>query len=372
VTRQTLSAQAYGANPTSWQQRTSRAGFALGELLIAMTLGALVIGTAFALLRPLHLALRTQPEAADTHQRLRVGLAAIADDLRQAGAGSRASPDSWFRAVPAVLPVRLGTNGQDPPLSAFTDRVTILRVASEGAVTSLSSAPSTGGLLINQDPGCPVASASCGFTADDRALLFDLTGAFHPFAVAGAGPLWIDAGGIPFAASFAPATGAGVAEIQQSTYYLDRSARQLRRYDGHRSDLPVLDDVADFEVRLFGTATPPAEPASRPGIGGCLADAAGGLRLGALTPTDGDLVDLTAALLTDGPICGQGPLLYDADLLRVIAVRVRLRVEATSDRLRRRAGGPFERAGTASEGGGDVHDFELTVEVAPRNLPAGR
>lgn len=93
--------------------------------------------------------------------------------------------------------------------------------------------------------------------------------------------------------------------------------QQLMRYDGAETDLPVVDRVAAFELTYFDERDAPLDPA-------VLLD-------GPWRPSDPDV----------------GP--FDADLLRVRRVRVRLRVNA----------------------GRDVGDLDLQVDVALRNAADG-
>ena len=46
------------------------------------------------------------------------------------------------------------------------------------------------------------------------------------------------------------------------------------------------------------------------------------------------LHQLTAAQMTDGPVCGAGSDAFDGDLLRIRLVRVTLRLEAAADDVR--------------------------------------
>ena len=64
-------------------------------------------------------------------------------------------------------------------------------------------------------------------------------------------------------------------------------------------------------------------------------------------------------------------LRYDADLLRVRRVRVKLRVQAPPE-LRGPAGTLFRYGGTSSAGQHFVPDQEISFDVTPRNLNLGR
>jgi len=105
------------------------------------------------------------------------------------------------------------------------------------------------------------------------------------------------------------------------TYYLrtDRATGvlQLMRYDGLHTDLPVVDRVVGFELMYFDEGDTPLDPAV--------------LQDGPWRPSDPDVG------------------MFDADLLRIRRVRVRLRLEAARE----------------------VPDHELQVDVALRNASEG-
>jgi hypothetical protein len=84
----------------------------------------------------------------------------------------------------------------------------------------------------------------------------------------------------------------------------------------------------------------------------------------------GALVRLSPEMLQDGPWCpgttaGSN---YDADLLRVRRVDVRLRVEVASAQLRGPAGRLFARPGQDARAAAWVPDGELRLSMTPRNL----
>jgi hypothetical protein len=108
----------------------------------------------------------------------------------------------------------------------------------------------------------------------------------------------------------------------------------------------------------------------------CVFTVAGGQhtsRLPDLAPGSTNLVPLTPEMLTDGPWC-PGPAVqgrFDADLLRIRQVRVRLRVQV-SPKMLRGSGALFSKYGNAKGGEMWIPDQELRFEVAPRNMNLGR
>jgi hypothetical protein len=86
-----------------------------------------------------------------------------------------------------------------------------------------------------------------------------------------------------------------------------------------------------------------------------------------LPSNGGSLASLPAALLGDGPWCGEGTNQFDADLLRVRQVRVTLRVQAANAAFRA-TGGAYAVPGTARSALKALPDLIVTFDVSPRNL----
>jgi hypothetical protein len=85
-------------------------------------------------------------------------------------------------------------------------------------------------------------------------------------------------------------------------------------------------------------------------------------------------VELTQAMLTDGPWCPDemSGNRYDADLLRIRRVQVTLRVQSALESLRGPTSGLFLRGGTATDSKKMVPDQEIKFSVTPRNMTLGR
>jgi hypothetical protein len=163
--------------------------------------------------------------------------------------------------------------------------------------------------------------------------------------------------------------GASVTQIVSNTYYLNRQTNQLMRYNGNDNDVPLVDNVVDLKFEYFGDPNPPVAPKPPAGEANCLYDAAGNLNgLATLTPDDGSLAPLPAAILTDGPMCGGGTNQFDADLLRVRKVRVTMRVQVANPALRGLDTALFKNPGTSRGGERYVPDYNISFEVSPRNL----
>ena len=98
------------------------------ELLVATSLMLIVMSSVFQTLHPVHGAFRTEPEAADLQQRLRVAADALYSDLLEAGnglnQGSRAGPLTDFLAP--ILPLRQGRRNADAAGTYKTSTITML------------------------------------------------------------------------------------------------------------------------------------------------------------------------------------------------------------------------------------------------------
>jgi len=112
------------------------------------------------------------------------------------------------------------------------------------------------------------------------------------------------------------------------TYYLKTDSFELMQYDGGLSDLPMIEHVAGLTFDYFGAAS----------------------------AQDRTLVRFEPAVLTDGPWSEDAShRRVDADLRRIRAVRVSVRLESTVPSLRR-----------------FVPDEEIVLHVALRNLAPGQ
>lgn len=161
-----------------------------------------------------------------------------------------------------------------------------------------------------------------------------------------------------------PAT---IAVVRVTTLAFDTARRQLRRTEDAASSQPLTDDVVGMTVRYYGNAAPPRWPA-RPGQDTCAVAADGTPRLGLLGPVPGPPVELALADLIDGPWCGAGQWRFDADLLRVTAVRIALRLQAMSTQVRGAAVEWFAIPGRATHPRQEVRDEQLDVFALAPNL----
>lgn len=360
--------------------RRPDAGFTVIELLISTGIMLVVTGAIFSLMTPAQGSAQGQPEVADMQQRMRVGTETLFKELMMAGAGPYQgdTTGSLVGFFAPILPRRLGRTGADPTQGAEsvrTDAITLIYIPNSYSQTTISNTmPMVAEeVKVFDQSNCPRGRPLCGFEAGMGIIIFDTSGNFDTFTIT---EVQDEAGHLQHRQQnlnhlYTP--GALITQIQSHTYYLDRATNKLMRYDGANEDIALVDDVVDLLFEYFGDPNPPLLPQPPPGQANCLYDAAQNyIGPAALTATDGSLVALTPAMLSDGPYCGSGPNEFDADLLRVRKVRVTLRVQAASRALRGSDTSLFMNPGSAQGGERFMPDYRLSFEVAPRNLNLAR
>jgi hypothetical protein len=356
------------------------AGVTLSELLVALTIALVVSAGVVKLADDARTFFLVQPEVMDVTQRARVGVDLLIAELTSAGAGASVGADAGplIRWMPPVIPSRAqGTGASDPAGLVFADRLTIVTAAESMPLVAVRGAMSgpAAPVPISGQAGCPVGDAVCGFRDGQRIAVFDRTAAFDfatlrsPVAVSvpPPGSAWLFHDSSALTKAFREDDDARVVQVRAVTYYHDAARNQLRRATGPRADAPVLDDVVGLSFRYFGDRAPPSSPRPSAGSANCLFDARGVPLLSALPANDGDQVELTQALLTDGPWCAA----FDADLYRLRRVRVTLRVQANAAWARGRDPTLFQRPGTGTTSRLLVPDHVITFDVSPRNLSSG-
>jgi hypothetical protein len=308
------------------------------------------------------------PEATDLHQRGRAAEEILRHVLMPAGSGADLlGYGPLTDTVPAIWPRRLGRWRADAAPLAWSDRFTVLHVPWLAAQAPLATvlAPGADAVAIEAHPACGI-DTHCGFRRDDKVLVTDGHGRFTLSRISGAGPgvLLLDQ---PATVGAEPPGLVAVADT--TVIYFDAANRQLRRYDGFAADQPLIDDVVWAGARFYGDPLPPRRPALT-ARATCVVDGTGLPLLPLLGPVPAPLVELSLGQLSDGPWCGDPPLQYDADLLRVRAVRIALRLQAGAPTVRG-VGVDFASPGTARRAGRQVRDLELDVLVTPRALAGG-
>jgi hypothetical protein len=382
-------------------------GVSLLELTIAMALTLAVTASVFVATSAGWSTSAGQPDIADMQQRLRVAAVAITGDLGMAGAGSQLAAPSvpLVYAFPPVLPFRQGGVDDDPPGTFRTDAASFIRVAATAAQATLRTDVPPGALTLPlaPQPYCPAGVNLCGFATGQTLLVYDELGTFDVFTVAQVSDA---ASEITIASRPADSStttfraGSKVVEAQLDAYYLRTDPGthipQLMHHDGSASaGVPVVDHLVGLRFEYFGDPSPPVlMPAgvtygpSPPPIGvrnsayqageSCTftADEDAELQLPRLVPLGpaNSLSPLTAANLTDGPWCpdADNANRWDADLLRIRAVAVTLRVQAAAAALRGPAGLLFATPGTSRGEAAWAPDLEVRFQITPRNLSVSR
>ena len=332
------------------------AGFSLLETVMALALTLLVLGALFDLASPAASLNRFLPETANVQQRLRHAFERLHTDLLAAGRGTvLVLPGPLGRFLPPVVPYRFGLRADGGehrrarPNAVTTRSVSLSRTSgSETTILSPIAGP-TPVVRLDPDPGC--APPVCGYGARDLVLVFDEDGAWELFRVRGTGAMTLALERAHATATmFAP--GAVVTPVELHHYYADTERSQLRHYDGWQGDCPLVDDLVDLRFRFFGD----------PAVGAPLCQGHAPAAAGA------PLVEIGLAELTDGLWCGPAGLPFDADLLRIRAVAVELRVQSAVEELRGADPRLFARPGPAPGGRGLVPDYAVSFTVAPRNM----
>jgi len=385
-------------------------GFTLVEVLVATAITVTLTAAVLALFAPADTIFKVQPKVSDMLQRVRASTDALTADLLMAGAGIDTGPATGplIDYFAPVLPYRAGELADDPSAGVRfrPDALTLLYASSPSAQTTLRSPLTVDSrqLTVNQQPNCPAATQRkvCGFEDGARILLLDPSGIYD---VMTATDVQNPAIGVQYSGSLSGAysVGSQVVQVETRTYYLKNATpvgAQLMLYDGHRSDLPFVDNVVSLEFRYFGDPQPPMVlPGQNPVDGARLITTYGPSppaldvnnendtwaagencvfavqdgqhvpRLPVLSVSNGPVL-LSSSMLLDGPWCPDETRVnrFDADLLRVRRVSVTLRVQAAAASLRGPAGALFRRAGTATSAARYVPDLEVHLDVAPRNL----
>ena len=398
------------------EPRRSERGFTLTEMLISTAIMITITGAVFHLMNPAQGTYQAQPEVADMQQRMRVAVDSLTKDLVMAGAGTYtgASAGALYNYFAPVMPYRIGSTGHDPDGGVFfrPDAITLMYVPPTPSQTTIRDAmpQDSAELKVNAQPNCPPNRHDqlCGFEEGMRLIIFDASGNWDPMTVTNVQDeaLHLQHRGQDLSVSYA--AGSFITQAATHTYYLkaDPVAKtyQLMHYDGYLTDLPIVDNVVGLAFEYFGDPAPPQllpnKPVTDPkgpwttygpkppalgvnnptdswGAGeNCLFRVENGLHVPRLAQLAGGVgqVALPQAMLTDGPWCPDAAKeqRFDADLLRIRRVRVKLRVQVAADALRGPAGVLFKYGGTSQGGERFVPDQEISFDVTPRNMNLGR
>ena len=398
-------------------RRRRIAGFSIIEMLVATIVMMAVTGAVFTLLNPAQGINQTQPEVSDLQQRMRVGVDTLTKDIIMAGAGSYmgSGAGALYNFFAPVMPYRSGDVNPDPPnLFYRTDTISLMYVpptpAQTGVVQDLGQGNSQE-LVVNSQPNCGLDKHDqlCGFQNGMRVLIFDVDGSWDTTTITNVQDEALHLQHTGKLSSAYDSGSAQLTEVATHTYYLksdiNTNTFQLMHYDGYQTDLPVVDNVVKLNFSYFGDPQPPmlipgkslcdagvkgpfttygpkppcmgtAPKTAYPSGENCAFMVSNGVqvpRLPSLAGTTGE-VELTQAMLTDGPWCPDANFdnRYDVDLLRIRRVVVTLRVQAAIAALRGPAGVLFMRGGTSTSSQRYVPDQEIKFSITPRNMTLGR
>ncbi len=393
----------------------SEGGFTLTEMMVASAIMITVTGAVFTLMNPASGVFQAQPEVADMQQRMRVGADTLTKDLIMAGAGTYtgASAGALYNYFAPVLPYRRGDINDDPSANVFyrPDAISVLYVPPTPAQTTVvkTEGNSSQEIVVTAQTNCPDPKHNglCGFEEGMRVLVIDPeTGAFDATTLTN---IQDSALHLQHSGKLNADYDSGKAVITQvatHTYYLKSdnatATYQLMHYDGYQTDLPVVDNVVKLQFEYFGEPQPPQllpnksladtfgpwttygpkPPALASQVPGwptgenCafkLQDGRHVPRLGTLAAGFGQ-VKLDPAILKDGPWCPNDTSTnrFDADLLRIRRIRIKLRVQVAQASMRGPAGLLFMKGGTSSSSQRYIPDQEVGFDVTPRNMNLGR
>jgi hypothetical protein len=332
-------------------------GYSLLELIVALALAIAALSIVAHLCVGLRETMLTAGERNDLQQRARVLVDAVGGALSRAGAGadSGEAKGPLVRFLPPVLP--RGTSG-----------VLVIAAAGTGPPARLASPLPAGGTwaALEFAPGCP---APCGFADGTVMLVFDTHGDFDVYTIRDSAgtAVTIERHAAGTGASYV--AGAPVVLAAPQELRFDPASLELRASDGLAPSFAVVNGVVDLAFEYLGDAVPPTLPAGAEGQENCLYDAAGAPRpMPVLAGAVVTLAPLATGLFGDGPWCGTGPTPFDADLLRIRAVRVSARLQATNPALRGSDGRWFRVPGTLVDATLAVHDVRVNTTAAPANL----
>ncbi len=344
------------------------AGYTLIELIVASALLIMLSALTCAILVDARTTIDVISERADLHQRGRVGVEAITSAISAAGAGSASGSNAgplvrWF---PPVWPGRGDRSNTARAVTTIQALPNIPPATLRFAVPAHASA-----LDFDRGAGCTLP---CGFFDRMTIVLLDGLGNFDVFVVLQTDGVSATVRWLPGGTGAAYTSGVAVLPVQLRTTYWNADTRELRTDGGDRSDFPVINDVVDLSFEYFGDPSPPIDP--RPAIGteNCLYDAAGvpWPTLQVFERAGGTMAVLGQEIFEDGPWCGTGDEPFDADLLRIRAVRVTARLQAGNPLYRGLDTRWFRNPGMATEAARMVRDFALETSITPRNLGGWR
>ena len=273
-------------------------GFSLVELLVALTICAVVSAGIAAVVPPARLAFEQTPAELDLQQRGRTAIDVMVRAIRAAGSNVIVSEEvgPFAGVVPAVIPFDVDASGT----RFLRLKVIAPRANAAQGILAHHQAGSTGDLVLSP-ARCPAMPVVCGFAKDTTAVIADGGGRFDVFTIASAQGLTKR---LTPARPLTPPYAAGsiIVEADVYTFQLDAQpdgSHTLVRVTAGGAVQPIVDRVARMQFEPY------------------TADAAG------------EPVPMPADELIDGPWWNGGPDgEYDDDVFRVKQLDISLSMQA--------------------------------------------
>ncbi len=274
-------------------------GFSLVELLVAMTICAVISAGIAAVVPPARAAFEATPAELDLQQRARTAIDVIGQGIRAAGSGVIVSEEMGPLAgvVPAVIPFDV-----DESAARFRRlRVIAPRTAAAQGLLAQHQAGSRGDLVLSA-ARCPAVQVVCGFSPGTTAVVADGSGRFDVFAI---GSAQAATRRLTPARPLTPPYAAGsiVVEVDVYTFQLDAQpdgSRALVRLTAAGAVQPIVDRVISLHFEPYAL------------------------------DDNGDPMPMPTDVLTDGPWWRGGPDGdYDDDVFRLKRVDIALSLQAS-------------------------------------------
>lgn len=228
------------------------AGFSLIELLIALTVCALLSGAIAAAAPPARAIFESTPEVLDAQQREQTAADVIARALRSAAHLSATRDDGTAGLVaPAVELLQ-----PDPDGSWFHGvRVVVVAGPGRGVLRAAQASPAAA-LQLRSDAHCPSTADVCGFSKNMAVAIVDIEGHLDVFTIAA-----VNKGSFSLTATTAlgrayPA-GSALWAVSADAYYRSAEAdgsSTLVRETVAGAVQPIVDVVSQFDLRAVRRA----------------------------------------------------------------------------------------------------------------------
>lgn len=273
-------------------------GFSLVELLIALTICAVISASIAAVVPPARIAFEQTPAELDLQQRGRTAIDVIVRAVRAAGSHVIVSEELGPLAgvVPAVIPFDRDASG-----TRFVRLKVIAPRANAAQGILASHQTGSKGDLILSPTRCPAVPVVCGFAKDTTAVIADGSGRFDVFTIASAQALTER---LTSARPLTPPYAAGSVVVEADVYTFQLEAQPdgshaLVRVTAGGAVQPIVDRVARLQFEPYAV------------------------------DAEGEPVPLPADELSDGPWWNGGPDGdYDDDVFRVRRLDISLSMQA--------------------------------------------